>query len=443
MERKKKRRVWYIVLIVAISAGLAAYLYARNGKKSAEKYRTETVTRGDIVMAVNATGSVSAKTTVQIGSQVSGIVGRLHADFNTPVRKGQILAELDPTPFLAQLEQRRADVARARVQMENARTAYARQQRLLDAGLASEADFDSAKAAYESANAQLEQAVAAHQQAETNVGYTRIISPVDGVVVDRQYDVGQTVAASFQAPTLFTIAEDLTQMQVQADVDQSDIGRIREGQVARFTVDAYPEQEFEGRVEQIRLNATTNQNVITYPVIIGVENPELKLRPQMTANITMEVARADDVLRVANAALRFRPETVAGAGGPAARGAGAPAAGGAGQRPAGGPAAGGEARQRREGGGDPAMRTRGGEKSSRGGRGAGQVVYTLVAGELEPVTIRPGLSDGRFTEVVGGGLKEGDAVVVGAATAQRSGAQGFPGMGGPGGAGRPGGGRPR
>src|SRR5207248_11500348 len=194
--------------------------------------------------------------------------------------------------------------------------------------LAAQADLDAARAQYEAAVAQVQQANAALQQAETNLHYTTINSPIDGVVVDRQYDVGQTVAASFQAPTLFSIAQDLTKMQVQADVDQSDIGRVAIGQVARFTVDSYPDQEFRGRIAQIRLNATVSQNVVSYPVIIEVPNPEEKLRPKMTANVTIDVAQVRDVLRIPNGALRFKPDT-ATEGGPAAgsgrRGAGATA----------------------------------------------------------------------------------------------------------------------
>src|SRR5207245_3888843 len=180
-------------------------------------------------------------------------------------------------------------------------------------GLAAQADLDAAKAQYEGARAQVQQATAALSQALTNLKYTKIVSPIDGVVVDRQYYVGQTVAASFQAPTLFSIAQDLTKMQVQADVDQSDIGRVQVGQLARFTVDAYPDEEFRGRIAQIRLNATVTQNVVSYPVIIEVPNPDEKLRPKMTANVTFDVAQVHNVLRIPNAALPFKPETGSGA----------------------------------------------------------------------------------------------------------------------------------
>src|SRR5256885_11362359 len=258
-------------------------------------------------MSVTATGPLAAVTTVQVGSQVSGVIARLYADFNSHVKKGQLLAELDPTPFQQQVEQRQADVTKWKVEAATAKIRYERQRRLVTSGLAAQADLDAARAQYEAAEAQVQQSSAALQQAMTNLHYTNINSPIDGVVVDRQYDVGQTVAASFQAPTLFSIAQDLTKMQVQADVDQSDIGRVAIGQLARFTVDAYPDEEFRGRISQIRLNASVNQNVVSYPVIIEVPNPDEKLRPKMTANVTIDVAQVQNVLRIPNAALRFKP----------------------------------------------------------------------------------------------------------------------------------------
>jgi HlyD family secretion protein len=391
----------------------------KGGGKKDEQYKTEKVDRGNVTMTVTATGTLSAVKTVQIGSQVSGVIARLYADFNSQVQKGQLLAELDPTPFEQQVEQRRADVTRAQVQIDDARLKYERQKRLLDAGLTAQAEVDSAKATLDSARAQMQQAAASLSSAQTNLRYTKITSPTDGVVVDKQYEVGQTVAASFQAPTLFEIAQDLTKMQVQADVDQSDIGRVKVGQVARFSVDAYPDEEFRGRISQIRFNAQVNQNVVTYPVILEVENPEGRLRPKMTANVTINVDTVSDVLRVPNAALRFKP-----------------------------PQDGSEKQARGGSGGDPMQRmARGGQAGGpagaasqlpvgrrRGGGAKMQTVYTLNAEKkLTPVEIRTGISDGRYTYVVSGGLKEGDAVVVGLATAKVDGPQG--GLGGPGGPG--------
>jgi HlyD family secretion protein len=297
-----------IILLVA-----AALSCKGRGNKD-QQYKTEKVERGNITMTVTATGTLSAVTTVLIGSQVSGVISALYADFNSQVHKGQLLAELDPTPFQAQVEQRQADLKKARVEAANAQINFNRQERLAKAGLAATADVDTTRALYEAAAAGVQQAAAALRQAQTNLQYTKIQSPIDGVVVDRAYDVGQTVAASFQAPTLFQIAQDLTKMQVQADVDQSDIGRVHVGQDARFTVDSYPDQEFRGRIAQIRLNATVAQNVVTYPVIVEVANPERKLTPKMTANITIDVANVQNVLRIPNAALRFKPDdTQAGA----------------------------------------------------------------------------------------------------------------------------------
>jgi HlyD family secretion protein len=408
---------------------LAALISCRGRDSKKEQYKTEKAERGDITMTVTATGTVSAVTTVQIGSQVSGVIARLYADFNSRVRKGQLLAELDPTPFQAQVEQRQADVTKARVEAANAKITYNRQRRLVGAGLTAQADLDGARAQYEAANAQVQQATAALQQSLTNLRYTKIISPIDGIVVDRQYDVGQTVAASFQAPTLFSIAQDLTKMQVQADVDQSDIGRVAVGQVARFTVDAYPDQEFRGRIAQIRYNAQVNQNVVTYPVIIEVANPEEKLRPKMTANVTIDVATVRNVLRIANAALRFKPES-------SGQEANARSRGGA------------------QGGGNPERaaaqmgeRQRGiGGAAGAFGRGPAQkkmqTIYLLGEDKKpKPVQIRTGITDGRFTEVVEGGVKAGDNVIVGLATSKVEGPP-PPGATGPGG-GMGGGGRRR
>ena len=422
--------------IAIISLLLLAVAACKGSGKKDEQYRTEKVDRGTVTMTVTATGTLSAVTTVQVGSQVSGVISQLYADFNSQVKKGQLLAELDPTPFQAQVEQRRADLTRNEVQAEDMRIKYDRAKRLVEAGLTAQADLDAAKAQYDAARAQVQQARAALSQATTNLQYTRIQSPTDGVVVDKQYEVGQTVAASFQAPTLFQIAQDLTKMQVQADVDQSDIGRIAVGQVARFTVDAYPDDEFRGRIAQIRYNAQVNQNVVTYPVIIEVANDEAKLRPKMTANVNIDVASVNDVLRVPNAALRFRPPTDDKEKGNKS------ASGGGNQR-------GGDPMQRaaQTGGGGLA----GAARQFPGGRGkAGgsrpQTVYMLVGSEkekktLKPVEIRTGISDGRFTQIISGELKPGDEVVVGIATAKVEGPPPMGGQGGPGGGGQRGGGR--
>jgi HlyD family secretion protein len=434
-------RRFAVILSLAVLAGSC-----RGSGKKDEQYKTEKADRGNITQTVTATGTLSAVTTVQIGSQVSGVISRLYADFNSRVHKGQLLAELDPTPFQQQVEQRQADVAKSRVEAANAKITYERQKRLNGAGLAAQADLDGAKAQYESALAQVRQSEAALSQAQTNLHYTTINSPIDGIVVDRAYDVGQTVAASFQAPTLFQIAQDLTKMQAQADVDQSDIGRIQVGQPARFTVDSYPDQEFRGRISQIRLNATVSQNVVTYPVIIEVANPDEKLRPKMTANVTIDVATVQNALRVANAALRFKPADAA----PEPAGGGRPQGGSATATTGTTGSASGANPERRmaQSGRGPGITGAGGAGGAfqRGGGGGGvrrpgQQIYILdpATKKAKAVWIRPGITDGHYTQVVSGELKPGDEVIVGLATAKVEGPPppGSSPMGGPG---RPGGG---
>ncbi|HYG63826.1 MAG TPA: efflux RND transporter periplasmic adaptor subunit [Thermoanaerobaculia bacterium] len=397
-ENNHKQRRFLIIAIMALVVVLAGVFFLKRGKdEGGEQYRSEAASRGDITATASATGTLSAVTTVQVGSQVSGIVAKLHADFNSQVQQGQLLAELDPTSFLQAVEQRQAEVTRSQIEVANAQLTYNRQRRLAASGLVAQAEVDSARAAYESARAQLSLSQASLKQAKTNLGYTKIYSPIEGQVVDRQYDIGQTVAASFQAPTLFTIAKDLTKMQVQAAIDQSDIGRIKVGDPVRFTVDAYPDQQFRGAISQVRLNATVNQNVITYPVIVEVANPDLKLRPSMTADVTIEVDEVQNVLRVPNAALRFRPETEEGQGQQQGQG------------------------QRRAGAGSGNAGSGG---AGRQGRQSGQTVYVLEKSEdgkseLRPVRITTGLTDGRYTEVksvLSGELSQGDTVVTGLAT---------------------------
>jgi HlyD family secretion protein len=410
-----KKTVIWILVVAAVAVGLVFLIGSRATPEA--KYRTATVDRGDITQTVTATGTVSAVTTVQVGSQVSGIIAALHADFNSKVKKGDPLAELDPTPFQAQVEQQQAAVTKAKVDTANAEINFNRQKRLLADGLAAQSDYDTAKAAYDSARAQVEQAKASLSQAETNLKYTKIVSPIDGTVVARQYDVGQTVAASFQAPTLFTIAQDLTKMQVSADVSESDIGRVQVGQPVRFNVDAYPERQFRGNVSQIRLNATVNQNVVTYPVIVEVSNPDLLLRPTMTANVTIDVAVVRDVVRIPNAALRWKPETApATATGTGAGPSVEERAAAAGQQKG----TAGMARQFGQTGGQGGGRPGGGSSGGRGQRPVTVYEAQGPKGEPKPVEIRPGITDGRNTQVVSGDLKPGDSVIVGLTTAKAS-----------------------
>jgi len=411
-----KKVVWAAVGVGVI---VALFLLLGGRKKSAEKYRTAKVDRGDVTQTVTATGSLSAVTTVAVGSQVSGIISRLYADFNSQVKKGDLLVELDPTPFQEKVNASRAGLEKAQVEMRNTRIGLDRQKALRREGLAPQADFDAAQANYDSARASVQQASASVKQAETDLKYTKILAPIDGVVVDRQYDVGQTVAASFQAPTLFTIAQDLTKMQVAADVSESDIGTIKVGQPVRFNVDAYPEREFRGKVSQIRLNATVNQNVVTYPVIVEVSNPDRSLRPTMTANVSIEVARVRDVLRIPNGALRWKPE--------------AKSSSSAEERAAAIGQGGGTAAAARQVGEARGGAGTGAGRQGRGGPRAQQTVYKLAAGTVEPAPaeVRTGISDGRVTQVVDGQVAEGDTVVTGAATLRVEAPAGaMPGAGG-------------
>ncbi len=407
-----KKLIW-IAVVLAVGAG--AYVVFSGRKKAEPKYRTAVVDTGNVTQTVTATGTLSAVITVKVGSVVSGIITALHADFNKQVRKGDILAELDPVPFQARIDQSQATLQKARVEVRNAEIGLRRQKALEQQGLAPQADLDLAQANYDSGVASVAQAQATLEQAQTDLKNSRIAAPIDGVVVDRQYDVGQSVAASFQAPTIFTIAQDLTKMQVSADVSESDIGMCKVGQAVHFTVDAYPEQSFRGTISQIRLNATVNQNVVTYPVIIDVPNPDLALRPNMTANVTIDVAVAADVLRIPNAALRWRPEEKAAGTGASTEERAARGAGNKG----------------------PAGAMKQFDKTSGGKtRKAGQTIYTIGAnglGEPKPVDIRGGVTDNRFTQVVSGDLKAGDTVVVGLVTAKA--APGAAGAGGPGGPG--------
>ena len=307
------------VIIALAGAGARAYYTTRGD--AAARVVTSPVTRGDIVQVVSATGTVEAVTTVQVGSQVSGTVSWLGADFNSIVRKGQVIAKLDPALFDAQVQQSRANVTKARAGVESARvqladaeqtftraTELAARQLLAASALdAAKVRVDSASADVRSAQAQVVQAQAALDQNQVGLAHTIMTSPIDGIVVQRSVDVGQTVAASLQSPTIFAIAADLTKMRVNAAIDESDIGSVQPGQAATFTVDAYPGETFTGVVAQVRLQPSVVQNVTTYVTMINVENAELKLKPGMTAISRIEIARRTGVLRVASAALRFRP----------------------------------------------------------------------------------------------------------------------------------------
>jgi len=446
-------------------AVFAAYLgYQRLTSQEQEvQLLTARVTRGDVARNIDATGRLEAVTTVQVGSQLSGTIKDLYADFNSQVKRGQVIARLEPSLFETQVQQAQAtvvrlgaDADRARVQFEDAQTKLNRARDLASRQLIPMTDLETAdanakasEASLKAAQAQVVQAEASLNQTKVNLGLTVIAAPVDGVVISRNVDVGQTVAASMQAPTLFQIANDLTQMQVSANVDEADIGNVAIGQPVSFQVDAYPGQNFSGTVSQVRLNPVIESNVVSYVTIITVPNPDLRLRLGMTATVTIEVARATDALIVPTSALRFSPTpdvlaALGESGSPAAT-EGAPPPGLARQ---GAPPATeeqrGEFRERlaamtpeerqafmpRGGrrGGDPG-RANGGLRGDAAGtaspplRGSAEQsrVWTVVDGRLRTVPIRTGLSNGASVAVVGGGLQEGDLVATGVAdtTVQR------------------------
>jgi HlyD family secretion protein len=311
-----------VALVVIALAGGGGYWYYKYGKKAPEPtVMTAAVTRGDVADTVGATGTLQAVTTVQVGTQVSGTIQELHADFNSLVRKGQVIARLDPSLFATQIEQARANLIRAqadlerlKVSLDDARMKLNRARELAGRQLIPQSELDTAEvntrsidAQIRSSQAQVTQAQASLNQNEVNLAHTVIEAPIDGLVISRNVDVGQTVAASMSAPTLFVLAADLTKMQVVANLDESDVGRIRPGQRVTFRVDAYPADDFIGTVAQVRLQPIVQQNVVTYATVIDVPNPELKLKPGMTANVNVEIARRNDVVRIPNAALRFRP----------------------------------------------------------------------------------------------------------------------------------------
>jgi HlyD family secretion protein len=429
MATARRRLLWLFLVPVLLAGGF----FLLRGRGEAPQFTTGAIDRGDIVQVVGATGILEAVTTVQLGSQVSGTIQSLHADFNSTVKKGQVVARLDPAIFDARLGQAqanllaaRANVERARSTVEDMRQKYARAKELATQKLLPTTELETAKANFDGAVAQVKASEAAESQSQASVNqakldlsHTIIDTPIDGVVISRNVDVGQTVAASFQAPVLFVIANDLAQMRVNAAVDEADVGRVRERQDVVFHVDAFPEREFKGVIEQVRLNPTTVSNVVSYNTIVAVDNRDLLLRPGMTATVSIVVRKAENALRLPAAALRFRPEgfqrpTGGGAPGQAAA-AGQASAGG--QGAPGGMGMGRPGGQRPQGGG-PWVRPSGGPDGPGGpggGRGPGRPTTVFVPdekGQPKPVEVRIGVSDGQFVEVREG-LVEGALVITG------------------------------
>jgi HlyD family secretion protein len=389
----KKRAPW-IALLVVLVAGVGYGIYRAKHRPQEVQYKTAPVERRRIVGRVTASGTLSALVTVQVGTQVSGRIQRLYADFNSSVKKGELVAKIDAQIFEAAEQQAEANylsakagVTTAQASALNADKQYARTKALRDQNLASQADLDTAEAniatghaAIDAAKAGLAQALASLHQAQVNLSYTNIVSPIDGVVISRSVDVGQTVAASLSAPTLFTIAQDLTKMQVDTNVAEGDVGRLQVGMKTYFTVDSFPGERFLGKIRQIRNAATTVQNVVTYDAVIDVDNLDLKLRPGMTANVTVVYAERSEALAVPNAALRFRPP----------------------------PSLAGKAATSD----DSHRHGRGPSASSEPDAREARTVWVLENGVPHPAALHTGLSDGSVTEVVDGELNEGSQVVV-------------------------------
>lgn len=397
MTKNKKR---FVAAALILTILLILYLYLRDGDSN-EEYVTARVVRESISEVVKASGTLNALVTVQVGSQVTGRIKTLNADFNSKVKKGQIIAQIDPDPFQAKVEREkaslvaakasvstaRANLGKAEVDLKEAQRQLKRVEELLKKGVVSESEGDIARARYDSDSAELkaqeasyenalakvEQAKASLKSAESDLSHATIISPVDGIVISRDVDVGQTVSANLQAPTLFVIAEDLTNMQLDASVVEADIGHVSAGQEVTFTVDAYIERKFEGKVTQVRNAPVIVQNVVTYDVILGVENSDLRLKPGMTANVSILTAFVDKALKVPSAALYFRPNFIKENQNPGAQ-----------------------------------VKNKG-----RSGYSPYNVWVLPEEGEPTQVSVDIGISDGDFTEVTGGRLKEGDEVITG------------------------------
>ena len=379
----------FILLAIAVIGG-AIYAYTQGTTPTLEeRYRLQAVEQGELIQTVSANGTLNPVVLVNVGTQVSGTVTKLYVDFNDKVEKGQPLLELDRSLLAAQARQSAANIGNISATLELARANEARMKELFAEEYVSRQELEQAVQARKSAEAQLAQARAAADKDQVNLNYTTIRSPVSGIVVDRVVDLGQTVAASLQTPTLIKIAQDLSEMRIDSSFAEADIGKIKPGQKVRFTVDAFPNRTFTGEVQQIRLNPTTTQNVVTYNVRVSLQNPDEILLPGMTAYVSIAVAKRDDALMVPNAALRFKPAETE-------------------------PIAGEKAK--------PAS-----DEKKRHGEGKGKkrdsssgTVYVINGKQLKPVSIQLGISDNRSTEVVSGELKAGDKVVVGEATATAS-----------------------
>jgi len=468
----KKKLVLTAVILVIVAGAILGYSLIKKGKADVPQYRTEAVTKGDIEALVVTSGTINPVDIIEIGSQVSGKIIRLNADFNSVVKAGQIVAELDQEILKSKVEQneasyqsRLASLEQSKVNLENAKKKWERTQDLFSRSLVSfeekenaEANYIGARVSLQMAEASLSQQKAALDQSKVDLSYAIIRSPIDGTVITRNVNIGQTVAASMNAPLLFKVASDLTKMQVKCAVDEADIGRVKEGQKVRFSVDAFQGEVFNGEILQVRNSPTTSQNVVTYETVINATNPELKLKPGMTATVSIVTGEARGVVKIPNAALRFTPNLpqeelqkiyAEMRGGTQGQGQPGPnAQGGTGTAPTGERLSRGQGGERQGGGSG----TRTGERGemtpetlqriaqARARRGGGQVWILEDSGKIRPIPVRSGITDNSYTALVGGDLKEGMKIILGsgngtsttATNFQRGGMPGMMMMGGPG-----------
>ena len=452
----KKTRFAVGTVVIAVAAG-ALWIYRNAEASEGPAYRFATISRGNLESTVSATGALSAVTTVQVGTQVSGLVRQIYVDFNDRVKKGQLLARIDPTLQQQAVLDAQAGLVRAEADVQRSKSEYERNKTLFDAKVLTASEFSTAQYNYTVAQSSVKSAQVALDRARKNLSYTEIYAPIDGVVVERNVDVGQTVAASLSAPQLFLIANDLAQMQILASVDESDIGQIHEGQDVRFTVQAYANQNFTGTVRQVRLQSATTENVVNYTVVVAVANPKGTLLPGMTATVEFLTGAADNALIAPNAALRFRPtpEMLAEAGvspngGNGSRTAADSAAFTArrdSSRKAREVAGGGQVAGQGAAGGDrgagAAARGAGGTGGTGGRAAMAQLWYVDSTGKPAVMRVRTGLTDGQNTEVTGQNVRENMQVIIGTTAATTAPATGTtnspfqqqrrPGGGGPGG----------
>ncbi|HEY8468400.1 MAG TPA: efflux RND transporter periplasmic adaptor subunit [Longimicrobiales bacterium] len=430
----KKKVLWGSAAAVAVL--LLARVVFGTGREAAAGYRFVEITRGDIESVVSTTGTLQATETVEVGTQVSGQIAEIHVDFNDRVEKGQLIARIDPTLLRQEVRAAEVSVERSRAELEQAKRQFERIARLYEQKVVTDSEYDAALYNYDVARAAYASAQLNLERARQNLAYTEIRAPISGVVVERSVEVGQTVAASMSAPKLFLIAKDFSEMEILATVDESDIGLIHPGQPVRFTVQAYPDTQFTGTVRQVRLQSTVQENVVSYTVVITVDNPDGRLLPGMTATVEFIVDRAEDVLLVPNSALRFRPteemrralaarreqERAAGARAQAGQVADPPAANGAvdaAARPAGGPGARSAADAAARPAGEPTTRSARAGVPADGARGAAPTLLWFLDedGKVNAVPVRTGITDGQRTAITGPPiLREGMKVIAAVTT---------------------------